>query len=273
MSWHARPFGAVLLALVLAFSLAAGAAESSESPRPELSAEALIETARAALDKGDLDDAEFLLEGVKPGEGDVDDLDFLWGTIAAKRSDWQTAIARFRAMLARNPDLPRVRLDLAFAYFQADEDRNAAYHFRLALGTKYLPEIVRARALAFLDRIRRRKSWSITGSLAALPDSNISAATSARSVDLFRLSGDALRGRARDQRRRAEREYLRRIRGADLARSQVPLGRRAQHPDLRGEPVQRAEREPARGAALPVRKVRPAAGGERAPALARRRCL
>ena len=185
MSWHARPFGAVLLALVLAFSLAAGAAESSAPPRPELSAEALIETARAALDKGDLDDAEFLLEGVKPGEGDVDDLDFLWGTIAAKRSDWQTAIARFRAMLARNPDLPRVRLDLAFAYFQADEDRNAAYHFRLALGTKDLPEIVRARALAFLDRIRRRKAWSITGSLAVLPDSNINAATSARSVDLF----------------------------------------------------------------------------------------
>ena len=102
-----------------------------------------------ALLKGELDDAEFLLEGVKPGEGDIDDLDFLHGTIALARGDWQAAIARFRAMLARNPNLPRVRLDLAFAYFQAGEDRRAAYHFRLALGDKDLPPVVRARPSRF----------------------------------------------------------------------------------------------------------------------------
>ena len=181
-----RPVGATLLALVLAFSLAAGAAEAP-APRPELTAETLIEAARAALAKSNLEDAEFLLEGVKPGEGDIDDLDFLHGTIAAKRGDWQTAIARFRAMLARNPDLPRVRLDLALAYFQAGEDTSAAYHFRQALGDKELPPIVRARALAFLDRIRRRKSWSVTGGFALAPDSNINAATSARLIELFGL--------------------------------------------------------------------------------------
>ena len=183
----ANPFAALLLVLVLAAPPSAGAGETSAPPHPALSTEVLIETARAALAKGDLNDAEFLLKGVKPGEGDVDDLDFLWGSIAAKRGDWQGAIARFRAMLARNPDLPRVRLDLALAYFQAGEDRQAAYHFRLALGTKDLPDIVRARALAFLDRIRRRKSWSVTGSLAFLPDTNINNATSARQVELFGL--------------------------------------------------------------------------------------
>ena len=142
----------MLPALVLAFSVAAGAtgaAGAQAPPPPKLSAELLIKAARNALAKGKLDDASFLLKGVKPGEGDIDDL------------------------------------DLAFAYFQAGEDRNAAHHFRLALGTKDLPEIVRARAVAFLDRIRRRKTWSITGSLAVLPDSNINAATSARAVELF----------------------------------------------------------------------------------------
>ena len=187
MCRYTTPLGPVLLALVLAFSLAAGAAETPAPPRPELSAETLIETVRAALAKGNLDDAEFLLEGVKPGEGNIDDLDFLHGTIAAKRGDWSTAIARFRAMLARNPDLPRVRLDLALAYFQAGEDTSAAYHFRQALGDKELPPIVRARALAFLDRIRRRKSWSVTGEISLAPDSNINAATSARLIELFGL--------------------------------------------------------------------------------------
>ena len=195
MGRNTRPFGAMLLALALAISAAAGAVEVQAPPRPELSAETLIETARKALAKGELDDAEFLLEGVRPGEGDVDDLDFLHGTIAAKRGDWEAAIARFRAMLARNPDLPRVRLDLAFAYFQAGEGGNAAYHFRQALGDKELPPIVRARALAFLDRIRRRKSWSVTGGVALAPDSNINAATSARLVEILgvpaQLSEDA----------------------------------------------------------------------------------
>ena len=173
-----------MLVLGFTFAAMAGASVAEESP-PELSAETLIETARQALSKGELDAAELLLEGVRPGEGNVDDLDFLWGSVAAQRGDWPEAIRRFRAMLARNPELPRVRLDLAFAYFQAEEDRQAAYHFRLALGTEDLPAIVRARALAFLDLIRRRKTWSVSGSFAMLPDSNINNATSARSVDLF----------------------------------------------------------------------------------------
>ncbi|MCY4549857.1 MAG: surface lipoprotein assembly modifier [Defluviicoccus sp.] len=182
------PFGtALLLAFVLLSSTGAVAATQTAPPRPELSAETLIEAARVALARGVLDDAQFLLDGVKPGEGDIDAVDFLRGTIAAKRGDWQEAISRFRAMLARNPNLPRVRLDLAFAYFQAGEDGNAAYHFRLALGTEDLPEIVRARTLAFLDAIRRRKTWSVTGSFAILPDSNINNATSARQVELFGL--------------------------------------------------------------------------------------
>lgn len=193
---HRNPFSLLLLAILFFAALAPGVAAGQEPP-PQPSAEALIEAARTALQKGALDDAELLLDGVPPGEGKVDDLDFLYGTIALARGEWQTAITRFRAMLARNPDLPRVRLDLALAYFQAGEDGNAAYHFRLALGEKDLPPIVRSRALAFLDQIRRRKSWSVTASVAIAPDSNINAATSAREVSLFglpaQLSEDARR--------------------------------------------------------------------------------
>ena len=156
-------------------------------PPPSVSAETLIEAARTALSRGKLDDAEFLLEGVKPGEGNVDDLDFLYGSIAMAREDWQTAIARFRAMLIRDPTLPRVRLDLALAYFRAGEDGSAAYHFRQVLGDEDLPPVVRARTLAFLDTIRRRKTWSVSAAVALAPDSNINAATSSREVNLFGL--------------------------------------------------------------------------------------
>ena len=188
MSGQPNWFGALFAALLVSW-LAAGLAAPGQAAgqQPQLSAETLIESARAALAKGAPDDAEFLLKGIKPGEGDIDDLDFLHGSIAMARGEWQSAISRFRAMLARNPNLPRVRLDLALAYFNAEEDGNAAHHFRLALGDDDLPPVVRGRALAFLDRIRRRKSWSVTGSVAFVPDSNINAATSARQVDLFGL--------------------------------------------------------------------------------------
>ena len=186
----------MLLALMLTAASMPGLAVAQEGPRrSELSAEILIETARAALAKDELEDAEFLLGGIKPGEGNIDDLDFLYGSIAMAREDWQTAIARFRAMLIRDPTLPRVRLDLAVAYFRAEEDSRAAYHFRQALGDEDLPPVVRARTLGYLDAIRRRKTWSVSAAVALAPDSNINAATSSRQVNLFgfpaQLSEDA----------------------------------------------------------------------------------
>ena len=146
MNRYANMLAGILLALMLAAVGMPALAVAQEAPRrSELSAETLIEAARAALAKGELEDAEFLLQGVKPGEGNIDDLDFLYGSIAMAREDWQTAIARFRAMLIRDPTLPRVRLDLALAYFRAEEDSSAAYHFRQVLGDEDLPPVVRAR--------------------------------------------------------------------------------------------------------------------------------
>jgi len=179
---------AVSLTLTFALALAALPAGAEEDQRPaELSADSLIEAAREALAQGNVDDAAFLLDGIAPGEGDIDAVVFLHGTVALHRGEWQAAIERFRAILARNPDLLRVRLDLALAYFNAGEDGSAAHHFRQALGAEDLPPAARARALAFLDLIRRRKTWSVTGSLALAPDTNINNATSARSVELFGL--------------------------------------------------------------------------------------
>ena len=176
------------LALALATALVVWPAGAQEEERPAgLTAEALIETARAALAEGKPDDAAFLLDGLGPGEGDIDAVDFLRGSIALQRGEWQAAIERFRAILARDPELLRVRLDLGLAYFNAGEDGSAARHFRQALGAEDLPPAARARALAFLDLIRRRKTWSVTGSLALAPDTNINNATGARSVELFGL--------------------------------------------------------------------------------------
>ena len=180
MNRYANMLARLLLVLMLAPIGMPGLAVAQETPRSELSAETLIEAARAALTKGELEDAEFLLKGIKPGEGNADDLDFLYGSIAMAREDWPTAIARFRAMLIRDPTLPRVRLDLALAYFRAEEDSSAAHHFRQVLGDKDLPPVVRARTLAFLDTIRRRKTWSVSTAVSHSPPTAISTPRRAR---------------------------------------------------------------------------------------------
>ena len=179
-------FARLALVLLLAVSVAPGPAGAQE-PQPEIPAETLLEAARAALAQGELDDAELLLDGVEPSEENIDDLDFLYGTIALARGDWEAAIARFRAMLGRDPTLVRVRLDLALAYFQARQDGRAASHFRQALGAPDLPTAARDNALRFLDEIRRRRTWSVSTQVALAPDNNINAATRARIVELFGL--------------------------------------------------------------------------------------
>ena len=151
MTVRATLFSRMMLALLLAITAAPGPAGAQEPQQSAIPAETLIETARAALAAGALDDAELLLDGVVPSDEHIDDLDFLYGTIAMARGDWETAIARFRAMLARDPTLVRVRLDLALAHFQARQDGRATYHFRQALGAPDLPPAARDNALAFLE--------------------------------------------------------------------------------------------------------------------------
>ena len=177
MNRYAKSSAPMLLALVLIVAAAPGLTRAQEAPLPKIAVEEMIEAARVALDKGELDDAEFLLKGVKPGEGDIDDLDFLHGSIALRRGDWQAAIERFRAMLARNPNLPRVRLDLALSPISGPaRTRRAAYHFRLAMGDKEsAPRRTRPRHSPFSTASGGASRGPISGSLALAPDNNINA--------------------------------------------------------------------------------------------------
>lgn len=84
------------------------------------------------------------------------------------------AIAAFRAILVRQPDLPRVRLELARAFFLKGEDGLAREHFERVLAGKP-PAAVALNVNRFLAQIRARKRWSLRVGMALAPDSNISA--------------------------------------------------------------------------------------------------
>ena len=193
----------MLFPLPRAFALAAclliaaplvAAAQVPPSPSPA----AGLPEARAAMRDGRFDDALTILRPlVRPGAAG-DRLRFLLGLAAVGAAEkpgidedtrdalLDEAIAAFRAMLVRRPDLVRVRLELGRAFFLKGEDTLAQQHFEQVLAGKP-PAAVALNVNRFLSQMRARKRWSVRVGVALAPDSNISGRTDERTIfiDVF----------------------------------------------------------------------------------------
>ena len=119
---------------------------------------------------GRLEHARAFLEQAQPTDDDewVERL-FLLGRIEMQFGMPQRAAERFEAILARRPELTRVRLELARAYFLAGHDDKAKYHFTSSLADE-LPSSVEAAVESFLRGIDARKRWSVSLSASMLPE-------------------------------------------------------------------------------------------------------
>lgn len=119
---------------------------------------------------------------------------FLGGLIALESRDYASAIAQLQMILVDHPNIPRVRLELARAYFLSGDDDGAQYHFERVLASD-LPETVITNVRLFLEQIRARRNWQYGFSFGLLPDSNVNQATSSQTVLIgglpFTLSSDA----------------------------------------------------------------------------------
>ena len=91
------------------------------------------------------------------------------------------AVAAFHGILVERPDLVRVRLELARTFFLLGEDSLARTHFETVLAGKP-PEAVAANVQRFLQVIRARRRWQARFGMAVAPDSNLNAASGARTV-------------------------------------------------------------------------------------------
>ncbi len=93
------------------------------------------------------------------------------------------AIAAFRAILVNNPELVRVRLELARAFFLKEEDTLARRHFEQVLAGRPPPPVV-ANIVRFLRTMRSRRRWEAHFGAALAPDSNLNAASGERTIFL-----------------------------------------------------------------------------------------
>ena len=162
--------------------------------RPHLSSDPAVVRARALVEAGRPGDALAILRRLTPdGRPDRIDILFLRGLAALKASQrpgeggdesrplLDEAVAAFRAILVGRPELVRVRLELARAFFLKREDALARRHFEQVLASRPQP-VMAANIDRFLDMIRARRRWQARFGAAIAPDSNLNAASGARTI-------------------------------------------------------------------------------------------
>ena len=154
--------------------------------------------ARALMDAGRFMAALEILAPLVQGEVVQGNTLFLYGLAAlqasqqpevaedTRRALLAEAIAVFREILVNRPELVRVRLELARAFFFNRQDGLARRHFRLALAGGVPPQVI-ANIGRFLNLMRARKRWTGYFGAAIAPDSNLNAASDTETIyiDVF----------------------------------------------------------------------------------------
>ena len=176
-----------LFLLGLALASAAGAQEPSPAIRLEnLSADQVLALAGQLIDSGRYDDALVLLDRLAADRAGGTERDFLEGMVALARKEYARAEALFRTMLEGDPNLIRVRLELARTLFLMKKDEEADYHFKLAIA-QHPPEPVVRNIARFREAIRARRSWRFNVNFGFAPDTNINSATDKERIEVLGL--------------------------------------------------------------------------------------
>jgi len=167
-------FTLVLCCFVVASALAGMA------PKPVSAGEALV-LAKSLFEKGRLDEAEQVYTALRnnPNEEYRLEAAFQLGQIRLRQGKFRQATIIFHEILNQRPDLARVRLELAQAYFLDKNYEDAAFQFELVKGGDLPPEVL-ANVDVFLDAIRRQKNWTIDFSFSPVSDSNLNQASGGR---------------------------------------------------------------------------------------------
>ena len=164
-----------------------GISPTETAPSPDAAA------AGALVDAGRFEEAIVALRRLLEQESIEPNALFLYGLASLEASQrpgrpeeeretlLDEAIAAFHVMLVQRPDLVRVRLELARAFFLKGEDELARRHFEAVLAGG-VPDAVAVNVNLFLNEIRSRGRWSFNVGFALAPDSNIGAGSEERTI-------------------------------------------------------------------------------------------
>lgn len=137
-----------------------------------------LDTVRVAgrlVDMGDFDRAQQLLIQLPKTNSLSVELErwFLLAQMEQRKGNYEEAVRIYRKILDDQPDLARVRFELALCYMKMGYWYRADYHLRLAMAGKDLPENVKQMMAYYRYVVRQNKRWNVWFNFGAAPDSNI----------------------------------------------------------------------------------------------------
>ena len=102
---------------------------------------------------------------------------YLLAQIEQRKGNIDEAIKIYRKILDDQPDLAKVRYELAICYMMKHQWYRADYHLRLAMAGNDIPDEIKKRMMYLRYIARKNKKWNLWFNFGAAPDNNVNQAS------------------------------------------------------------------------------------------------
>ena len=102
---------------------------------------------------------------------------YLIAQVEQRTRNIDEAIKIYRKILDDQPDLVKIRYELALCYMAKERWYRADYHLRLAMAGKDIPDPIKQRMMYYRYVARQNKNWNVWFNFGAAPDNNVNQAT------------------------------------------------------------------------------------------------
>ncbi len=110
---------------------------------------------------------------------------YLIAQVEQRTGNIDGAIKIYRKILDDQPDLSKIRYELALCYMAKERWYRADYHLRLAMAGKDIPEPIKQRMMYYRYIARKNKNWNVWFNFGAAPDNNVNQATGGKECILW----------------------------------------------------------------------------------------
>ena len=127
------------------------------------------------IDAGDYDQATNILTTMPETNNLPVEIErwYLIAQMAQHQGDYDTAIKIYRKILDDQPDLIKIRYELALCYMNTKQWYRADYHLRLAMAGKDIPDAIKQQMMYYRYLARKNKNWNVWFNFGAAPDNNV----------------------------------------------------------------------------------------------------
>lgn len=134
-----------------------------------------VKLAGNLVERGDFDHATQILTGMPTTNSAPVEIErwYLLAQIAQRQGDYDTAIKIYRKLLDEQPDLVKIRYELALCYMHEKKWYRADYHLRLAMAGKDLSDDAKRAMMYNRYVVRQNKNWNFWFNFGLAPDNNI----------------------------------------------------------------------------------------------------